>query len=69
MFRLDQASQRKSNISDGMVFKKNYTNKQIKLKWTATPSNNVFKILVGLGVKKGTPWAGLFESRLTLTQG
>ena len=48
LFRLDQASQRKSNISDGMVFKKNYTNKQIKLKWTAAPSNNVFKILVGI---------------------
>ena len=28
-----------------MAFKKNYTNKQIKLKWTACPSNNFFKIL------------------------
>ena len=27
---------------------KNYTNKQIKLKWTAAPSNNFFKILAGI---------------------
>ena len=33
---------------DGMAFKKNYTNKQIKLKWTAAPSNNFFKILAGI---------------------
>ena len=33
---------------DGMAFKKNNTNKQIKLKWTAAPSNNFFKILAGI---------------------
>ena len=33
---------------DGMAFKKNYTNKQIKAKWTAAPSNNCFKLLAGI---------------------
>ena len=33
---------------DGVAFNKNYTNKQIKLKWTPTPSNKVFKILAGI---------------------
>ena len=32
----------------GPAFKKNYTNKQKKIKWTAAPSNNFFKILVGI---------------------
>ena len=33
---------------DGMAFKKNYTNKQAKLKWTPAPFNNFFKILAGI---------------------
>ena len=33
---------------DGMAFKKNYTNKQKKFKWTAAPSNNFFNILAGI---------------------
>ena len=33
---------------DGMAFKKNYRNKQMKLKRTAAPSNNFFKILAGI---------------------
>ena len=62
MFCLDQASNSASRRSlqwmllsnipwmapDGMAFRKNYTNKQIKLKWTAAPSNNFFKILAGI---------------------
>ena len=28
---------------DRMAFTKNYTNKQIKLKWSASPLNNFFK--------------------------
>ena len=32
----------------GMAFKKNYINKQIKLKWIAAPSNDFFKILAGI---------------------
>ena len=32
----------------GPAFKKNYTNKQKKIKWTAAPSNNFFKILAGI---------------------
>ena len=33
---------------DGMAFKKNYTNKQTKLKWTPAPFDNFFKILAGI---------------------
>ena len=33
---------------DGMAFKKNYTKKQKKFKWTAAPSKNLFNILAGI---------------------
>ena len=50
---------------DGMAFKKNYTNKQIKLKWTAAPSKNFFKILVG--IIKNYPYSNVCLCRIIMT--
>ena len=50
---------------DGMAFKKNYTNKQIKLKWTAAPSKNFFKILVG--IIKNYPYGNVCLCRIIMT--
>ena len=48
----------------GMAFKKNYTNKQIKLKWTAALSINFFKILAG--IKENYPYGNVCLCRIIM---
>ena len=50
---------------DGMAFWTNYTNKQIKLKWSAAPSNNFFKILAG--IIENYPYGNVCLCRIIMT--